>query len=96
MPVSNHILQPVVATEAFLQNVVNKKRQREYYDKTAKVLPQLHPDDSVRIHINGVWQIGVVKDVGPTPQSYLVTTETGNWQTIDENHGEGTLEVYKY
>ena len=55
-----------------------KSEQKRYYDRSAKELPPLHPNDSVRICHKGKWEPAVVIDLDETPRSYHVRTQDGS------------------
>ena len=69
-----------------------KLEQKRYYDRSAKELPPLHPNDSVRICHKGKWEPAVVIDLDETPRSYHVRTQDGSIFRRNRRH---LLEVPK-
>ena len=54
-----------------------QERQKFYYDRHAKPLKGLKPEEIVRVRENRSWVLTVVTDIWPTPRSYVVKTESG-------------------
>ena len=48
--------------------------QKRYYDKTAKNLPTLQPNDIVWYQGKHSWEPAVVLNSHPAPRSYTITT----------------------
>ncbi len=63
-----------------------KLEQKKYYDRTAKSLPSLHPNDSVRVFQKGKWEPAVIVDVEETPRSYKVRTTDGGTYRRNRRH----------
>ena len=63
-----------------------KLKQKQYYDRTAKTLPSLHPNDPVRVLQNGRWEPGVIVDEEDTPRSYKVRTPDGGTYRRNRRH----------
>ena len=59
-------LTDLKATKKALEQ--RKLEQKRYYDRSAKELPPLHPNDSVRIYHKGKWEPAVVIDLDETPK----------------------------
>ena len=55
LPVSNSLLHPKLATGVVKELTHCQQRQKHYYDMTAKPLPPLKENDSVRIRQNNAW-----------------------------------------
>ena len=49
-----------------------KEENRKYYNRSVRDLPELQPNDSVRIQMNGEWVAGRVIQLARTPRSYIV------------------------
>ena len=63
-----------------------KLKQKRYYDHSAKELPLLNPNDSVRICHKEKWEPAVVIDLDETPRSYHVRTPDGSTFRQNRRH----------
>ena len=63
-----------------------KLEQKRYYDRSAKALQPLYPNDSVRMCQKGKWEPAIVIDVNETPRSYHVRTPDGSTFRRNRRH----------
>ena len=71
------ILQPHI-TENVKQKLKHRQTtQKKHYNKTAKKLPTLQPNDTVRYQGKQSWKPAVVLNRHPAPRSYTITTDEG-------------------
>jgi len=71
-------------------------KQRFAYDKTAKSLSPLYPNEQVRV-LNPqthTWQQGIIKDATIHPRSYMVAMESGNVLRRNRRHLHRTGETF--
>ena len=78
LPVSEKALQPINIDHQEVQNKLKEKQlnQKQYYDRTAKDLPQLKIGDSVLVQQGQTWKRAEVVD-RVNERSYLVKDELG-------------------
>lgn len=57
--------------------------QKYYYDRGAKLLSQLDPDEQIRVRQENKWEPATVESKAGTPRSYLV--HTGGGQKLRRN-----------
>ena len=71
LPVNEKLLNPQYDGEK-VQNALKEKRhtQKHYYDREAKTLQQLNPDDQIWVRNENKWKV-------KTPSSYVIQTERG-------------------
>ena len=62
-----------------VQNALKEKQhtQKYYYDRGAKPLQQLNPDDRIRVRNENKWEPATVESKAKTPRSYVIRTERG-------------------
>lgn len=78
IPIAKKLMQPRPLSNLKTSSQLKKKRfqQKKYYDKTAKDLVKLNPDQVVRIQTDkGFDKIGVVKGTTDSPRSYKVSVD---------------------
>ena len=74
------LLWPAVPKNAHKQMMQLKFKQKEYYDRTSKTLPELQCNEIIRIrkpNSPGIWSRAKVQRIGDSPKSYIVTSEDG-------------------
>ena len=86
LPINEDLLKPVVPVGAYEQMKTNKQRQKFYYDRTAKTLPPLQPNEVARMHKNNIWQKVQVKNETAAPRSYIVQGENGRLYRRNRKH----------
>ena len=79
LPINPQQLQPTVSTGVVSQKLAEKKKKKEWHDRSAKPLDSLNPEDAVRVQdSNGLWSIRArVLRKCSTPRSYEVVTDSG-------------------
>ena len=69
-----------------------QKQQKYYYDKTAKQLPPLKPNDVVRFKHKSYWKPAVVMGIHSSPRSYTIRTTDGTFIRRNRRHLKKTDE----
>ena len=77
IPVPTECLQPKLVTEIYQQLKACQQQQVHYYNQGTKPLTPLEPQEVVRLRRGKTWTPAIVDAKAETPQSYLVTTTTG-------------------
>jgi len=79
LPCTQEQLAPQVIDPSKVVEVMERKQKmsKEYYDRGAKQLSVLKPNDAVRIQMQGRWVPGVVIRQAETPRSYIVKGPSG-------------------
>ena len=80
------MLRPQVTLNAREKLAAAQQRQKFYYDRHAKPLKGLGPEENVRVRENRSWVPTVVTDIWPTPRSYVVKTESGTSLRRNRKH----------
>jgi hypothetical protein len=82
LPTARRLLQPAtVDCKSVIPKLKSKQSiEKARYDKHAKPLPTLKPQDTVRIRVDGEWKPGVVQAKTPEPRSYVVKTNKGTYR----------------
>lgn len=86
-----HTLKPDIVSERLTQK---SKRQKSYYDRQAKVLPELGKKENVRVQTEKGWTPATVVSKSPEPRSYNVQTPDGARYRRDRKHLRQTDETY--
>ena len=87
LPIHEKLLHPSIPHNAHEQMTQLKLKQKEYYDRSSKTLPEIFPNEIVRIHkpsTPNIWSKALVKEKSEHPNSYIVTTENG--KSYRRNH----------
>lgn len=77
IPATRELLQPRVPTNVRQQLEARQNQQALYYNKGARPLQPLEPNESVHLRQGKAWVPAVVTDTANTSRSYLVTTANG-------------------
>ncbi|XP_047988852.1 uncharacterized protein K02A2.6-like isoform X1 [Leguminivora glycinivorella] len=79
LPGTDDSLKPETVDHATIKKIRQQKttKIKEYYDRGTRSLPQLRPDESVRMRDNKVWVPAKVVGVARGDRSYWLTTENG-------------------
>ena len=80
LPIHEKLLHPSIPHNAHEQMTQLKLKQKEYYDRSSRTLPEIFPNEIVRIHkpsTPNIWSKALVKEKSGHPNSYIVTTENG-------------------
>ena len=88
MPTSSKQLLPKLNDYYSTRKALEQRKleHKKYYDRTAKSLPSLHPNDPVRVLQKGRWEPGVISDVEDSPRSYQVRTPDGSTYRRNRRH----------
>lgn len=94
LPTTNELLTPEVAKKVDKEIHLRRQQAKQWYDKSAKSLPELVIGQGVRmqpLEANGRWKPAkVVKKVGE--RSYLAQTENGKVYRRNRKHFRTTME----
>ena len=77
IPATRELLQPRVPINVRQQLEARQNQQALYYNKGARPLQPLEPNESVRLCQGKAWVPTVITDTANTPRSYIVTTANG-------------------
>ena len=91
LPMTAEMLKPQVSTGAKAALEHRQARQKFYYDKTAKSLPELKSND-VRYPRNKSWEPAVVIGRHTSPRSYDIRTAQGTQLRRNRRHLKKTME----
>ena len=89
LPVSAHMLDPAVPTGIVQKLKDRKARQKQYYDRQARALPELRRGDTVRVSPINRSSRGWFKarvEAPTAPRSYRVRTEDGQCYRRNRRH----------
>ena len=89
LPTSNTLLRPETMNPDQVHDRLMEYRMKQkfYFDRGAKELPQLQPGRVVRVQTTSGWQPGVVVRKDPHPRSYIVEMpETGGVYRRNRRH----------
>ena len=71
VPAATNQIKPAVV-EPRLHLTEQKRRQKWYYDRSARSLPPLKPGDTVHVRRHNSWEPGIVTSIDRNPRSYWV------------------------
>ena len=93
LPVHEKLLNPQY-DGVKVQNALKEKQhtQKYYYDRGAKPLQQLNPDDQIRVRNENKWEPATVESKAKTPRSYVIRTERGQKLRRNRRHLMKTTE----
>ena len=93
LPMTAAMLKPQISkgVKAALED--RQARQKYYYDRSAKSLPELKPNDVVRFPGNKSWEPAVVVSKHPSPRSYDIKTAQGTYLRRNRRHLRKTVEL---
>lgn len=77
MPTANSLLIPMVVSGAHAELKVRQQKQKKYYDKGTRTLPEIGVGDGIRVQFGRTWIPAVVTGKHNAPRSFIVTTEEG-------------------
>ena len=86
LPMTAMMLKPQIGTGAKAALECRQARQKHYYDKTAKSLPELKSNDVVRYPGNKSWEPAVVVGKHASPRSYDIRTAQGTQLRRNRRH----------
>ena len=85
LPVLNECLKPT-ATDAHQELSNRQMKQKEFYDRHARPLPELNEGDVIRVSHDGQWESGIVTKKLQSPRSFSVKTESGSILRRNRRH----------
>ena len=77
LPMTSTLLQPSVVEGIKEKLEQRQQRQKGTYDKRAKPLPRLHPNETVRYRMGKTWRQATVVSEHSSPRSYRIQTPQG-------------------
>ena len=77
LPTTKDFLTPELAKDGIIQTDQNKEKQKEYYNRNAKTLPEIQSNTSVRFLKDKKWEPGILLNKTEHPRSYLIDTPNG-------------------
>ena len=86
LPTSASLLKPRVVEKAQEKLKELSERQKMYYDRNAKPLPQIKEDDTFRIRKGKTWEPAIVSEKHKAPRSFIVTTPDGTAYRRNRRH----------
>ena len=92
LPMTVPMLQPHVSANTKSKLKLRQNTQKKHYDKTAKNLPTLQPDDVVRYQGKQSWEPAVVLSHHPAPRSYNIKTADGTLLRRNRRHLKKTIQ----
>ena len=92
LPMIVPMLQPHVSANTKSKLKLRQNIQKKHYDKTAKNLPTLQPDDVVQYQGKQSWEPAVVLSHHPAPRSYNIKTADGTLLRRNRRHLKKTIE----
>lgn len=92
VPVSSSLLKPKVVDKARERLLQRQVKQKLYYDRGTKSLPELQAGDSIRVQKGSAWEPGVVVGKCNTPRSYDIITANGQELRRNRSHLLATKE----
>jgi hypothetical protein len=75
LPVTEKSLKPKCQTGVNRRLQQRQQKQKYYYDRNTRALPELKPGDQIRIRKEGKWEKAQVMQKHKSPRSYIVMTE---------------------
>ena len=78
VPTVSHLLTPANVGNVQGQLKMLQEKQKHYYDRGSKALPELKPLDVVRIRTGTQWLPGFVESRHPSPRSFNVVRADGS------------------
>ncbi|KAJ8044099.1 hypothetical protein HOLleu_11471 [Holothuria leucospilota] len=96
IPTSRKLLEPKTIQPQQVTQGLTKRRQKQkvYFDRNTRKLPQLKIGDSVRVQTDRGWFPAIVKGTASTPRSYIVQTPDGARYTRNRKHLRQTNETF--
>ena len=92
LPMTSTMLQPHVSINVKKKLKHKQTTQKRYYDKKAKNLPPVKPNDTVRYQGKQTWEPAVVLNCHSAPRSYNIKTAKGRVLRRNRRHLKKTSE----
>ena len=87
LPATKDFLAPKLTEDVVIQTKQNKEKQKIYYNRNAKNLPDIQSNTNVRFLTDKKWEQGILLNKPEHPRSYLIDTPNGiirrNWRHIN-------------
>ena len=77
LPTTKDFLAPKLTKDAVIQIKQNKEKQKIYYNRNAKNLPDIQSNTNVRFLKDKKWEQGILLNKTEHPRSYLIDTPNG-------------------
>ena len=77
LPTTKDFLTPKLSKDGIIQTDQNKEKQKEYYNRNAKTLPEIQSNTNVRFLKDKKWEPGILLNKTEHPRSYLIDTPNG-------------------
>ena len=77
LPTTKDFLTPKLAKDGIIQTDQNKEKQKEYYNRNAKTLPEIQSNTNARFLKDKKWEPGILLNKTEHPRSYLIDTPNG-------------------
>ena len=88
LPCTPQLLAPqTIEPKKVMESIQKAKEEnKKYYNRSVRDLPELQPNDSVKIQMNGEWVTGRVIKLAGTPRSYIVEGPNGQQYRRNRKH----------
>lgn len=86
LPSIASLLKPQVVHNACSKLKERKDKQKIYYDRNVKLLPEIKPHQTERIRMGKTWEPATVTAQHTTPRSYIVSTPDGTAYRRNHRH----------
>ena len=86
LPVNNSTLKPAIPNNVKNENSLQKQKQKSYSDEIAKLLPPIEKGEIIRVWDKQTWNKAHVEDTARTPESYIITGESGRTYRHNQHH----------
>lgn len=93
LPTSSALLTTDTMSQVHEQLKQRQKKQKQYYDRMAKYLPDLQPGEGIRMRKGDSWKPAVVLDKHEQPRSFIVKTPDGKLFRRNRRHLRKTNET---
>ena len=77
LPATKDFLAPKLTEDVVIQTKQNKEKQKIYYNRNAKNLPDIQSNTNVRFFKDKKWEQGILLKKTEHPRSYLIDTPNG-------------------
>ena len=86
LPTSASLVKPKVVENVQEKLKGRRDKQKMYYDRNAKPLPQIKERETVRIRKGKTWEPAIVTAKNTAPRSFIVTTPDGTSYRRNRRH----------
>lgn len=95
LPTSSALLTTETMSQVHEQLKQRQKKQKQYYDRMAKYLPDLQPGEGIRIQKGDSWKPAVVLGKHEQPRSLIVKTPDGKLFRRNRRHLRKTRKIQR-